>query len=1567
MKQLVALAVGLVLSYGLIAQPTLTFQPQIVTAPNGDIITLDVVVNDFVGIVSMQYSTNWNPAAIEFQEVVLPGNLSGLSTGNFGTNNAAQGALTLSWLDPNVSGVTLANGTVIYSIRFKVLDASIGTDVTITGDPVSIEVLDASFNNVGLNVVPSMVNGGGAPNGGGTGGNGGGSGGNGGGGSSGLTISASSVSGNVGDQVCVDVSVSGFTDIVSLQYSMTWDPLVAEYVGVQGMNLNGLTAGNFGAGSGTLSLSWIDPNVTGVTVPDGTVIYQVCFNLVGSGGSSTVFAFGDQPTLIEVTNSQGQFLTPTFQNGMISINGNGGGGPSGLTISASSVSGNVGDQVCVDVSVSGFTDIVSLQYSMTWDPLVAEYVGVQGMNLNGLTAGNFGAGSGTLSLSWVDPNVTGVTVPDGTVIYQVCFNLVGSGGSSTVFAFGDQPTLIEVTNSQGQFLTPTFQNGMISITQVVGPDDFVIAASDVSGAMGDQVCVDVSVVNFTDVVSMQYSMHFDPAVVEFVSVTNFNLPFLSASNFGTSAAGQGTLTLSWLDNNITGISVTDGTVIYQVCFNLIADCGNSSTFSFDGDPTSVEITNVNGEFLDPVFLTGVIDIPCDTNPLSVSAQIDNVSCPGGSDGAITLTASGGTGSYTYMWQGPNGPLGNSVTISNLSSGTYAVTVTSGTEIFTDMYNVTAPPPIQDNAQVQHVTCAGEATGSIALMPSGGNGGPWTYQWNPAPGIVQGAAVQTGLTGGTYTVTIADGMQCTSVSQIEIFETPAISVQASVSNEHIPPGNDGAIGLTVTGGCGAYLYAWTGPNGFTATTEDISGLSAGTYTVVITDGCSCSVEQSFTVLLVQPLSVNVASVTPACAGMENGCVDLDVAGGVPPYTFSWSDPGIGNVEDPCGLAPGNYGVTVTDSGNPQSSISTSLLVGENQPPFISQVSIGEDMGSCNGSIELTVGSGSGNYSFNWSSGSGNPNTGLCEGTYSVTIVDNVTGCTTVGGPYMVTQPLVTQYQVVNATCADATDGIITLTISGGAAPYTVQVGANTYTVMNEGDVLTITDLAPNAYVISITDAINNSWSQQVQVDAPDPLVVSSVQVFSATEAGPNGRIEIVVEGGTLPYHFMWSNNFAGQNPQGLSAGCYHVTVQDANGCLTVVNNLCVDEFRIAGAEIDDVYCSTDTDGAITPQISGGMPPYECIWTDADGNIIPTSDCALSGVSAGTYTLTVVDSNGVMAVPRTFTVEATSPLDVQAEASTSFNGFNVSCYGGNNGEAQVMVLAGTPPYQYQWSSGHTEAVATNLAAGTYTVTVQDANGCIFVESLTLTQPPEINIDFIVDDVPCFDASDGRIEALVVGGVPRSVLPFYDYKWSNNRTTRVVENLRSGYYILTVTDRNGCRQSEGIQVNEPDPLIVTVKTEPDNGNNDGRAWAEVTGGTWPYFFFWHTGDTDSVLTDLPADRYFVEVTDSRGCYDEASGVVFPDDACLEVRAVITPQGDGLNEEFIIGCLEKFPENKLEIYNRWGQLVYRQENYDNTWKGTNQRGAALPPGGYFYVFEYRDPQTQQLLRKKGSITILR
>ena len=207
---------------------------------------------------------------------------------------------------------------------------------------------------------------------------------------------------------------------------------------------------------------------------------------------------------------------------------------------------------------------------MNFDPSVLEFVSVENLNLQDLVPGNFGvagAANGDLTVSWFDnTNTTGVTIPDQTVIFQLCFEIIGGAGTTTSLTFSDNPTIIEVVNGNGANVGLMSNNGTVTINSTGGPNDLIITASDVAGNVGDTVCIDVSVENFDNILSFQWSMNFDPSVLSFVSVENLNLQDLVPGNFGVAGAANGDLTVSWFDNtNTTGVTVADQTVIFQVC------------------------------------------------------------------------------------------------------------------------------------------------------------------------------------------------------------------------------------------------------------------------------------------------------------------------------------------------------------------------------------------------------------------------------------------------------------------------------------------------------------------------------------------------------------------------------------------------------------------------------------------------------------------------------------------------------------------------------------------------------------------------------------------------------------------------------------------------------------------------------------------------------------------------------------------------------------------------------------------------------------------------------------------
>ncbi|MDX1666155.1 MAG: gliding motility-associated C-terminal domain-containing protein, partial [Saprospiraceae bacterium] len=237
-------------------------------------------------------------------------------------------------------------------------------------------------------------------------------------------------------------------------------------------------------------------------------------------------------------------------------------------------------------------------------------------------------------------------------------------------------------------------------------------------------------------------------------------------------------------------------------------------------------------------------------------------------------------------------------------------------------------------------------------------------------------------------------------------------------------------------------------------------------------------------------------------------------------------------------------------------------------------------------------------------------------------------------------------------------------------------------------------------------------------------------------------------------------------------------------------------------------------------------------------------------------------------------------------------------------------------------------------------------------------------------CHESEDGEIRAIASGGVPG--MTGYQYDWSNNDTGPLTNRLAAGTYTLTTTDANNCMTVNSFDVGQPDPVIVNVETEPATDGCNGTATAMVSGGTPPYSYDWSVGakPTDMQVTGLCPGDISVIVFDANGCTpqpEETEALVkdrrFP---CAESRLVMSPNGDGLNDFFFINCNEDFTENSLEIYDRWGELVFNTVNYDNTWDGVNNAGEALPTGAYYYVFEYIDG-SGNLVQAKGSITLLR
>ncbi|MDY0906408.1 MBG domain-containing protein [Pedobacter sp. CFBP9032] len=957
-----------------------------------------------------------------------------------------------------------------------------------------------------------------------------------------------------------------------------------------------------------------------------------------------------------------------------------------------------------------------------------------------------------------------------------------------------------------------------------------------------------------------------------VSITGGAVPYSylwsPAGGTGSTASGlsPGNYTCTIRDNESTEITrnitinqpasaVSGTTVVTNIaCFsgtngsiNLTPTGGTAPyTFNWGGGITTedrtglaagtytVTITDANGCTSS---VSATVTQPA--SGVSGTRVITNVSCFSGTNGSINLTPTGGTAPYTFNW-------GGGITTEDrtgLAPGTYSVTITdvngcTGVVSAT----VTQPTAISGSTVVTNIACSGGTTGSINLTPTGGTA-PYTFSWGG--GIT--TEDRTGLAAGNYSVTITDANGCTGVVSATITQpASAVSGTTVVTNIACFSGTNGSINLTPTGGTAPYTFNWGGG----ITTEDRTGLAAGTYTVIITDANGCSGTVSATVT--QPASgVSGTTVVTniACLGGSNGAINLTPTGGTAPYTFNWGG-GI-TTEDRTGLAAGTYTVTITDANGCTSSVSATVTQpasGVSGTRVITNIAC---FGGTNGSINLTPTGGTAPYTFNWGGGiTTEDRTGLAAGTYTVIITD-INGCTGVVSA-TINQPALAisgTTVVTNIACFGGTNGSINLTPAGGTGPYTFNWGGGITTEDRTG-------LATGTYTVIITDANGCTGSVSATVTQPasgvsGTRVVTNVACFGGT----NGSINLTPTGGTVPYTFNWGGGITTEDRTGLAAGNYTVIITDANGCTGVVPiSITAPSAIVTTASAQtNVSCFGGTNGSATVSATGGTGAFTYSWSPSGGTA-----ATATALAAGTYTVTVTDANGCTAT-RTFTITAPAAIVTTASAQT-----NVACFGGTNGSATVLATGGTGPYTYSWSpSGGTAATATGLAAGTYTVTVTDANGCTATRSFTITAPAAIaTMASAQTNIACFGGTNGSATVSATGGTGP-----YTYSWSpSGGTAATATGLAAGTYTVTVTDANGCTATRAFTITAP-PAIVTVASAQTNvacfGGTNGSATVSATGGTGPYTYSWSpSGGTAATATGLAAGTYTVTVTDANGC---------------------------------------------------------------------------------------------------------
>jgi hypothetical protein len=846
------------------------------------------------------------------------------------------------------------------------------------------------------------------------------------------------------------------------------------------------------------------------------------------------------------------------------------------------------------------------------------------------------------------------------------------------------------------------------------------------------------------------------------------------------------------------------------------------------------------------------------------------------DGSVTVSPSGGTAPYTYLWS--NGA--TTATAANVAAGCYSVTVTDQTGCLKNVAQVcvqnagnTACNSFSSTATAVNVSCYGSNNGSVTAMPVGGTP-PYNYTWS------NGAHTPTigSLTASTYMVTVSDANNC--------FKTVSATIAQAAPFVINYAENNGTVTINAAGGTAPYSGAWSPTVTFAPNSNGMiaTNVTKGNYNVTVTDSKGCSSVKAITVTAATcgTMTLTTSQDPIQCSNGEYGKISAAVVGGTSPYTYQWTGGQSGQVLS--WTKVGNYTVTVTDALG-CTAVGTGILAAP--APIVTNLTTTNESpaGANNGGATLAPTGGRNPYAASWagpngfSVWTGNQDaktvSGLAAGTYSVTVYD-ANWCNTIQS-FTITKGTTPNLCSGFTAAIAATNSTVTVTITQGIAPFTVVWSNGTTTTQLNTRTATLSNLAVGTYKATVTDANNCTFTTaNVSVSATTPTCGVAVTLLPVAKCGQDfGEIGANVTGGTAPYTYNWSNGYTGEKQYWTAIGNYTLTVTDKNGCsATATKELKWTPYSI-GLTTTDETTTNAHNGSATATPSGGVSPYTIAWSGT--NLSEWNKTSVTGLTKGTYNVTVYDAYWC-SVTTSFTINTGNGTNPCAGLNATVATTNA--VGTNNGTAQATVSdsrAGTHNYTMLWSNGATTAQISNLASGNYTVTVTDAQNatCQVVRTATVnftgvTTGCSISVAVAAKTPRCGTETYGEIGATPTGGVAP-----YTYLWSNGQTTQTLLWTQVGNYSVTVTDKNGCTATGS------GTLIAPPVIDPHLVINGASATVAPTGGDGIFKASWE-GDNNFQAWDvlsiagLAAGNYKVTVYDSKWCAVEKSFTI----ALLRVR---------------------------------------------------------------------------------------
>lgn len=1001
--------------------------------------------------------------------------------------------------------------------------------------------------------------------------------------------------------------------------------------------------------------------------------------------------------------------------------------------------------------------------------------------------------------------------------------------------------------------------------------------------------------------------------------------------------------------NTGGINVTISTV----------SPANPYTYAWTNGTTTQDLNNVGGGAYELVavdnngcsyFTGGTIVEPTE---LEASYSKVDVPCFGGpAIGSIDATVFGGTPLYNFSWS--NGA--NTEDISGLAAGNYTLTATDskGCNVVLPV-TISQPNLLGQNGSVTPVNCFGGSDGAIDITTYGGSL-PYSFNWLSSE-ITEDL---DNLIANSYTLNITDANGCLSTAVYAVTEPPtAVSLTSFPTDVSCYGGNDGIIDIGVSGGIPGYTFQWISDLGgvLPYTSEDISNIPYGTYTVTATDtkGCQLSISQ-FVDQPIAPLATAPVLVDIPCFGDVTGSVDPVISGGTSPYTYLWSN-GATTSTLPA-VTAGTYTLTVTDAKACQDVYDYTL----NEPLAPLSVSfVGTDIlcfGDATGEITALVEGGTTLYSYIWSNGGTSETiSNVIAGNYSLTITDDQ-GCTltdnqTLNQP---AAPLELTSIITDVDCYGNNSGSIDITITGGTGPY-LQLWSNGSTIVLSDTTQDISSQYADSYTVLVTDANACTSSLISTVNEPTaPLAINSVLDHANCFGLNDGTIDINVTGGTTNYSYLWSSGQTTEDLSSILAGTYSVTVTDFNNCVEVAQFTILQPTAPLNVVTTPthVLCNGGSTGMIDSEVTGGTVPYSYTWSSGQ------STEGIIGMLAGPYTLTITDNQGCIAFTGTTITEP--PALVVAPVIT-----DASCYEYSDGQIVINISGGVAPYYFNWGNqneillNNPSETITGLIAEDYFIRVTDEHGCINEQIIAVGQPTPFVATSVVTDALCFESVDGMVDVTIVGGT----LP-YSSVWSDGQTTEDGVNMSAGDYSFEVTDAQGCILKEEVTVGQPTQINITYNIEEVSCIDQSDASINVNpwGGTLPYSYLWSTGSTELNAENLPPSTYTITITDDHLCQETFTfEIITNPNECMIIPNAFSPNGDNYNDTWVLGNIELYPNMTVKVFNKWGNEIYSSEGIYTPWDGTHHDNV-LPSEVYYYIILLNNAENNQYT---GTITIIR